>query len=137
MVDADKVKRAAETYIYGYPLVYNLDEIAKFPAGTSGLLVRNAAPYNHFGRVRELATPDTDFVTPNNDTLYMGAAVDVGEGPLVLSVPDTDGRYYVLQFIDAWSNNFAYIGRRATGTQAGTFLLVPADYAGPVPTERR
>ena len=69
------------------------------------------------------ATPDTDFATPNNDTLYLGAAVDLGGGPVVLSVPDTDGRYYVLQFVDAWTNNFAYVGRRATGTEAGTFLL--------------
>ena len=82
MVNVDKAKLAADTYIYGYPLVYNLDEIAKFPAGTSGLLVRQAAPYNAFGHVRELATPETDFVTPNNDTLYLGAAVDLSDGPL-------------------------------------------------------
>ena len=131
--DADRVKVAVEAFIYGYPFVYNLDELARFPAGTSGLLTYQAAPYNDFGRVRELASPATEFVSPNNDTLYMGAAVDVGNGPLVLSVPDTDGRYYVLQFIDAWSNNFAYVGRRATGTEAGTFLLVPAGYDGPVP----
>jgi hypothetical protein len=133
MVNGDKAKLAAEAYIYGYPLVYNLDEIAKFPSGTSGLLVRQAAPYNSFGRVRELATPDTDFVTPNNDTLYLGAAVDLVDGPVVLSVPDTSGRYYVLQFVDAWTNNFAYVGRRATGTGAGSFLLAPTGYAGPVP----
>ena len=102
MVDADKAKLAAEAYIHGYPLVYNLDEIAKFPSGTSGLLVRQqAAPYNSFGRVRELATPGTDFVTPNNDTLYLGAAVDLADGPVFLRVPDTSGRYYVLQFVDA------------------------------------
>ena len=39
-------------------------------------------------------------------------------------------RYYVLQFIDAWSNNFAYIGLRATGTREAEFLLAPRDYAG-------
>ena len=42
-----------------------------------------------------------------------------------LDVPDTGGRYYVLQFVDAWTNNFAYVGQRATGTGAGSFLLVP------------
>lgn len=42
-----------------------------------------------------------------------------------LDVPDTGGRYYVLQFVDAWTNNFAYVGHRATGTKAGSFLLVP------------
>jgi hypothetical protein len=42
-----------------------------------------------------------------------------------LEVPDTGGRYYVLQFVDAWTNNFAYVGHRATGTKAGSFLLAP------------
>jgi hypothetical protein len=48
-------------------------------------------------------------------------------------VPDTAGRYYVLQFVDAWTNNFAYVGRRATGTAAGSFLLVPPGWSGQVP----
>jgi hypothetical protein len=47
-----------------------------------------------------------------------------------LEVPDTGDRYYVLQFVDAWTNNFAYIGHRATGTKAGSFLLVPPGYDG-------
>ena len=47
-----------------------------------------------------------------------------------LKVPDAGGRYYVLQFIDAWTNNFAYVGHRATGTNAATFLLVPTDWDG-------
>ena len=55
----------------------------------------------------------------NNDTLYSIAQLDVSGGPLRLRVPDTAGRYYVLQFVDAWTNNFAYVGRRATGTAAG------------------
>ena len=93
----------------------------------------SSSPVQRLRTVREWRPPATEFVSPNNDTLYMGAAVDVGNGPVVLSVPDTDGRYYVLQFIDAWSNNFASVGRRATGTEAGTFLLVPAGYDGPVP----
>ena len=61
----------------------------------------------------------------NNDTIYSIAQVDVSGGPVLLRVPDTAGRYYVLQFVDAWTNNFAYVGRRATGTAAGSFLLVP------------
>jgi hypothetical protein len=56
----------------------------------------------------------------------------VGQGPLVLHVPDTGGRYYVLQLIDAWTNNFAYLGRRATGTGEARFLLASGSYDGPV-----
>ena len=54
----------------------------------------------------------------------MVAQCDVRQGPLVLHVPDTGDRYYVLQFVDAWTNNFAYIGRRATGTAEAQYLLV-------------
>jgi hypothetical protein len=53
---------------------------------------------------------------------------DVRQGPVVLHGPDTHDRYYVLQFVDAWSNNFAYIGRRATGTAEATFLLTDRDH---------
>jgi hypothetical protein len=132
MADADKVQRAAQAYLYGYPLVYNLDEIAMFPHGESTILP-GRLPYNQFGVARELLGPAAKFVTPNNDTLYLIALADVGPGPLVLHVPDTSDRYYVLQFVDAWTNNFAYLGRRATGTGEGRFLLVPAGYDGAVP----
>ncbi len=132
MADADKVQRAAQAYIYGYPLVYDLDELAKFPDGASTIL-RGVLPYNQVGEARELLDPTAKFVSPNNDTLYVLVAADLGRGPLVLHVPDTDNRYYVLQFIDAWTNNFAYVGRRATGTREGSFLLVPAGYDGDVP----
>ena len=48
-------------------------------------------------------------------------------------MPDTAGRYYVLQFVDAWTNNFAYVGQRATGTGGGDFLLVPPGWDGDPP----
>ena len=54
-------------------------------------------------------------------------------GPLLLDVPDTADAYFVLQFVDAWTNNFAYIGKRATGTQAGTYVLVPPGWPGELP----
>lgn len=131
MIDADKVRLAAEAYIYGYPLVYSVDEIGGFVAGGDRFPMK--APYNAFGHARALAGPEFKFVSPNNDTLYSIAMCDVRQGSLALHVPDTAGRYYVLQFIDAWSNNFAYVGRRATGTGAGDFLLVGAGWEGEVP----
>ncbi len=131
MTEPDLTTDAMQTYLYGYPLVYNLMESAKLFDGT-GHLVEDSAP-NRFGRARRLAGPDAAFVSPNNDTLYLIAGCDLRDGPLVLEVPDTHDRYYVLQFVDAWTNNFAYIGRRATGTAAQTFLLAPTGYAGPVP----
>ena len=96
-------------------------------------LIGAAVPANTFGYARQLLGPDAKFVSPNNDTLYLVANCDVRHGPLVLHVPATDDRYYVLQFVDAWTNNFAYIGRRATGTAAGRYLLAAHDYQGPTP----
>ena len=114
-----RVTAAAGVFVYGYPLVYSLQETAGFAEGASSLPV--SAPWNEFGYARELLGPETTFVSPNNDTLYVIAAADLRPGPLVLHVPDTADRYYVLQFVDAWTNNFAYIGRRAIGTTEREF----------------
>jgi hypothetical protein len=91
--------------------------------------------FNTFGYARELLGPEAEFVSPNNDTLYVIAPCDVRDGPVRLHVPDTGGRYYVLQFVDAWTNNFAYLGRRATGTAAADYLLVAADWDGEEPDD--
>ena len=128
--DTEQVKLAAEAYIYGYALVDNVDSFAAYVAGTSWPM---KSPWNQFGHGRELAGPETKFVSPNNDTCYSIAACDVRGEPLVLHVPDTAGRYYVNQFIDAWSNNFAYVGLRGTGTAEGEYLLVEPGYKGDLP----
>lgn len=128
----EQVKLAAEAFLYGYPLVYNMHEIAKFPAGPN-IVGSEAIPYNTFGYARKLFDPQVHFVSPNNDTLYVMAMCDVRHGPLVLHAPDAHDRYYVLQFVDAWTNNIAYIGRRATGTAEAHYLLAARDYRGDVP----
>lgn len=87
-----------------------MHEIAKFPAGPN-LVSSSPLSYNMFGYARELLDPNAKFVSPNNDMLYLIAVCDVRNGPLVLHVPDTHDRYYVLQFVDAWTNNFVYIRR--------------------------
>lgn len=127
----DQVKLAAEAYIYGYPLVYSMHEISMLPSGTSSIGPKT--PYNTFHYARALFDPTNKFVSPNNDTLYVIAMCDVRQGPLVLHVPDAQGRYYVLQLVDAWSNNFAYIGKRATGTDEAQYLLVGPGYTGDAP----
>lgn len=132
---AERVQLAAQAYIYGYPLVYSLREIAAFVAG--GARFPMQAPYNEFGHARNLAGPEFKFVSPNNDTCYSVAMCDVRQAPLVLHVPGAADRYYVLQFIDAWSNNFAYIGRRATGTGEAEFLLAASGYDGESPAGMR
>lgn len=91
------------------------------------------SPFNTFAHATTFAGPDAKFVSINNDTLYSMAQLDLSGGPLRLDTPDTGGKYYVLQFVDAWTNNFAYVGRRSTGTKAGSYLLVPPGRRGETP----
>jgi hypothetical protein len=126
----DRLRLATDAYIYGYPLVYDVSEVIKQSANAS---IATAAPINSFGHAIRLGSPQDDFVSVNNDTLYSIANCDVRPEPLVLHVPDTNDRYYVLQFVDAWTNNFAYIGRRATGTAEGTYLLAGPGWKGTAP----
>jgi hypothetical protein len=122
---------AAAAYTYGYPLVFDLSEVLRFTQIGMGSLP--TGPFNQFSHATKLAGPDDKFVSVNNDTVYSIAQLDLSGGPLVLEVPDTGGRYYVLQFVDAWTNNFAYVGTRATGTSRGTYLLTPPGWEGDVP----
>jgi hypothetical protein len=130
---SDESERAAQAYVYGFPLVFNLEQVQRFV--TTGIGMTPPAPWNVLSHASTLAGPDDTFVTINNDTVYSIAQLDLGAGPLLLEVPDTGGRYYVLQFVSAWTENFAYVGHRATGTKAGRFLLVPRDWQGDAPED--
>ena len=124
----DLAELAAEAFIYGFALVFDLQQVERFTRAGMGSLP--AAPLNQFAHASSLAGPRDTFVSINNDTVYSLANVDVSGGPVRLDVPDAAGRYYVLQFVDAWTNNFAYIGHRATGSGAGSYLLVPPSWEG-------
>jgi hypothetical protein len=129
-VSSDLESLAKQAYIYGYPLVYDVSQVV---SQTTKPTVLGGAPVNLFAHADQLAGPNDRFVSINNDTLYSIANCDVTHEPLVLHAPDTHDRYYVLQFVDAWTNNFAYIGRRATGTQEQFFLLASSYWDGETP----
>jgi hypothetical protein len=124
---------AADAFIYGFPLVFDVQEVDRF--ARYGIGAVPATPFNQFGHASALAGPETKFVSVNNDTIYSIANVDTSGGPVRLHVPDSAGRYYVLQFVDAWTDNFAYVGHRATGTAEGSFLLVPPGWDGEAPDD--
>ncbi len=70
----------------------------------------------------------------NRDTLYVVGWLDLSKGPLILHVPDMNDRYYSVQFTDPSTNtNFAYIGKRTTGTEAGDYLITGPNWKGQVP----
>ncbi len=117
---------AKGAYIFAYPLV--LVEVTK------NSMTSAYAPINQFAHLA--AFPDERFtaiVRPNVDTLYSNAWLDLEKEPVVLTVPDTRGRYYLLEMLDAWTNVFASVGKRTTGTRQQQFLLVGPSWKGTVP----
>jgi hypothetical protein len=120
--DLAEIESIAErAYIFAYPLV--LIEAT-----------RVTMPTNHLMHVP--AFPDASFrtiVRPNADTLYSTAWVDVSKEPMLLHVPDSGGRFYLLQFMDAWTETFADPGKRTTGTADKWFGIVGPDWVGQLP----
>lgn len=124
---------AAEAWLYafapiqGYQTMYNQTINTAFPGYVGGV--------NRFRHYSRSATPaDTDIVTPNNDTPYSWAWLDLRAEPMVLSLPAVaEPRYYVNQWFDLYTHNFAYTGVRATGRNAGTFLFAGPGWTGTIP----
>jgi hypothetical protein len=114
-------------YIYFFPrLLYNsLDKIIT----EQGLGNGSGIPVNTLYAVPTLASPSTTKSSvlidgTNHDTLYDIGLLDLSKGPQVLHVPDMDGRYYSIEFVDpADGTVFSYVGRRTTGTQAGNYFI--------------
>jgi len=122
------VKKA---YVYTFP-VYEMYRLRQVRVYDQTNPIR--ADLNHFGHVRELKDHTARQVTtPNNDTLYSYGWLDVSKEPVILSVPDTAGRYYSIAFMDFYTNNFAYVGRRTTGTRAGSYVIVGPGWSGGTP----
>jgi hypothetical protein len=87
--------------------------------------------FRHYDRL--FTSDDRDIRTPNNDTPYSWAWLDLRAEPVVFSAPAVPDRYYVNQWVDLYTHNFAYTGARATGTGAGTYLFVAPGWQGEVP----
>lgn len=124
---------AKEAYIYGFPLVDNYRIQYSYFVNRDGAEFK--APWNQLHNEARVYTPaDKAIQTPNSDTPYSQLGADLRAEPLVLTVPAVDpARYYSLQCIDLYTFNFAYVGSRATGSEAGHFLLAGPNWQGDTP----
>jgi hypothetical protein len=124
---------AVEAYVYFYPLITMDVSRLQFTNIEAGTMI-GRGPMNTFSHVR--AYPPADLrgvVRPNFDTLYSSAFLDLTKEPMILSVPDTHGRYYLMPIMDMWTDVFAVPGKRTSGTKAGNYAIVAPDWSGTLP----
>jgi hypothetical protein len=124
---------AVDAYLYFYPLI-SMELTRRQATNIEAGKEIGKGPMNGFSHVP--AYPPADFkvvVRSNFDTLYSSAWLDLTHGPVVVSAPDTKGRYYLLPMLDMWTDVFASPGWRTTGTQAENFVVVPPDWSGALP----
>ena len=124
---------AEEGFIYGLPIVMNYGVMYEYVVDKNSSQYK--APFNKLYNMRRVATPeDTAVVTPNSDTPYSLGFMDLRAEPVVISVPAIDkSRYYSVQLCDGNTFNYGYIGTRATGPEAGDYMVVGPDWKGATP----
>ena len=124
---------ATLAYIWGFPLVtmerqFNYVTSPNVPPGPG------RGPANSVSCFPTLTNATfADIVNANSDTLYCLAQLDLKNEPVVLVVPPINDRYYSFQFLDAYTNNYDYLGQRASGYASGTYLIAGPDWNGQVP----
>src|SRR5947209_9178997 len=128
ITEAEAQAIAVDAYVYFYSLI-SIDVTRRQATNVEPGKVMLFGPANMFANAP--AFPAANFkvvVRPNFDTLYSSAWLDMTKEPVVVSAPDTGGRYYLLPMLDMWSDVFASPGWRTTGTQASHFLVAPANW---------
>lgn len=124
---------ATLAYIWGFPLVsmerqFNFVTSANTPPGVG------RGPANTLSCATDLINASyTDVVSPNSDTLYCQIQFDLTKEPVIVVVPPITDRYYTFEFLDAYTNVFAYIGTRATGGTGGIYLIAGPEWNEQVP----
>ncbi len=129
----DAHQLGVEAYLYLYPLV-TMEVTRRQMTNVEAGKMPGRAPMGQFAHIP--AFPTADFkavVRPNFDTLYSCAWLDLSGGPVIVSLPDTAGRYYVYPIYDMWTDAFAAPGWRTTGTGEQHHALIPPGWSGPLP----
>ncbi len=124
---------AKEAYVYAYPMLENYRTMYVQAIDRSAREYR--APLNELVHETKLLGPEfRDVVRPNNDTLYSFAWLDLRAQPVVITVPAIEHRYYSVQLVDMFTHNFAYLGTRATGGKAGSYVVAGPQWEGTEPS---
>jgi hypothetical protein len=133
-ITADEARAIArEAYIYGFPMVDNYRiQYAYFVDKQSP---EYKVAWNQLRNIPRVYTPEDKAIqTPNSDTPYSMIGLDLRAEPMVLTVPVIEKeRYFSVQFIDAYTQNFDYIGSRVTGNDGGSFLIAGPNWKGEAP----
>ncbi len=126
---------AEEAFIYLYPLITMDISRRQFTNIEAGKMP-GRGPMNTFVHMREYPSAEfREVVRPNFDTLYSSGWLDLTKGPMIISAPDTQGRYYLLPMLDMWSDVFAVPGKRTSGTGAQNYAIVPPGWSGDLPKD--
>jgi hypothetical protein len=124
---------AEEGFIYGLPIVMNYAVMYEYSVDKNSGQYK--APFNHINNEARVFTyKDTAVITPNSDTPYSILWLDLRAEPIVLSVPAVEkSRYYSVMLCDGNTFNYGYIGSRATGSEAGDYMVVGPNWQGATP----
>jgi hypothetical protein len=132
VADPDVSGIASEAYVFGYPLVSTFMSkrvMTNVPRPENG-----RAPINQVANLFAYPTAAfKDVVAPNVNTLYSSMWLDVSKEPIVVHIPDTQDRYYVMEILDMWTNVIGAPGKRTTGTKAQDIAIVGPDWKGTMP----
>jgi hypothetical protein len=129
MTDLEVEKIAEEAYVYAFPMLMGYRYA--FATFLMPGLPSYRGPANAIhGKSATLDHTFKDVITPNADTPYSAALLDLRAEPVVLQLPAVTDRYYVFQFVDLFGTNPHFLGSRATGSKAGTYLAVGPGWEG-------
>ncbi len=122
-----------QAYVYGLPMVSQYETMYAFSIDKGNPQYKG--PWNSVLNIARVFTPeDTAFVTPNSDTPYTFAGLDLRAEPEVITVPKMEkNRYFVFQLMDLYTFNFDYIGSRTTGNNGGVYMIAGPAWQGETP----
>jgi hypothetical protein len=131
--DSDLKMIAEDSYLYGFPMIVGYKVLYDFFIDRDSGQFK--APINQINNEARVFTPkDTSISTPNSDTPYSMALLDLRTEPMVLCMPETEkARYYDVQLVDLYTHNYGYMGSRATGNGAGCYLITGPHWKGETP----